>query len=325
MREFEQHCLTRSRTTYIVPAIARQTMGALMSDRSDAFIARLHEGGILLADGAMGTMLQANGLSSSDCPEEWNVSHASVVVGIHAAYREAGSDIILTNTFGGSPSKLSKFGLDTRTEELNAAAARNARAGAGEDGFVLADIGPTGEILEPYGEADPKAITEGFRRQVRGLLEGGVDGFTVQTMMDFEELRCAVEAVRAESDLPIIVSMTFNVVPDGHRTMWGLSAAEAAQKMSDLPVEGVGSNCGLSIDQFPAIVAAMRSNTDKPILAEPNAGMPRLEGDKTVFDQTPEMFAAGATEVAAAGARIIGGCCGTTPEHIAAMRVALGL
>ena len=296
-----------------------------MSDRSAAFLARLREGSILLADGAVGTMLQANGLSPSDCPEEWNVSHTSVVVGIHWAYRKAGSEIILTNTFGGSPSKLAKFGMDARTEELNAAAARNARAGAGIDGFVLGDIGPTGEILEPYGEADPQVIGEGFRRQVRGLLDGDVDGLIVQTMMDFEELRIAVEAVRAECDLPVVASMTFNAVPGGHRTMWGLSAADAALKMSELPVVAIGSNCGLSIDQFPAIVAAMKSNTDKPILAEPNAGMPRLEGDRTVFDQTPEVFAAHAAQVAAAGARILGGCCGTTPEHIAALRSALGL
>ncbi len=270
-------------------------------------------------------MLQANGLSSCDCPEEWNVSHSSVVIGIHAAYREAGSEIILTNTFGGSPSKLSRFGLDSRTEELNAAAAKNARAGAGEEAFVLGDIGPTGDVLEPYGEADPQVVLSGFRRQVRGLIDGGVDGFIVETMIDFEELRLAVEAVRAECDLPILASMTFSRAPDGYRTMWGLSAWDAATRLAQLPVAGLGSNCGLSIDEFPALIKAMRAATQKPLLAEPNAGMPRLEGDKTVFDQTPEMFSARARDLVAAGATILGGCCGTTPAHIAAMRVALGL
>lgn len=296
-----------------------------MQERSEIFLARVREGNILLADGAMGTMLQSNGLSSSDCPEEWNVSHAQVVVSIHAAYREAGSEIILTSTFGGSPFKLSRFGLDSRTEELNAAAARNARAGAGEEAFVLGDIGPTGEVLEPYGDADAQEVLSGFRRQVRGLIDGGVDGFIVETMMDFEELRLAVEAVRAECDLPVLASMTFNRTPDGYRTMWGLSAEDAATRMERLPVAGLGSNCGLAIDQFPGLIQAMSAAARKPILAEPNAGMPRLEGDKTVFDQTPEMFAASAGDLLAAGATILGGCCGTTPAHIAAVRSALGL
>ncbi|MFH1742896.1 MAG: homocysteine S-methyltransferase family protein [bacterium] len=296
-----------------------------MSDRSAALLSLLHNGDILTADGAMGTMLQANGLSSSDCPEEWNVSHASVVQEIQSAYRKAGSLLILTNTFGGSPYKLSKFGLEARTEELNAAAARNARIAAGDGGFVMGDIGPTGEILEPYGEADPAAVRDGFRRQVRGLLEGGVDGFIVETMMDFEELRAAVEAIHGECDLPAIASLTFNVAPDGHRTMWGLSAADAARKMTDLPVVALGSNCGLSVEEYPAIVSAMKANTDKPIFVEPNAGMPHIEGDQTVFDLTPEAFAEGMRKVVAAGAQIVGGCCGTTPEHIAALCAALDL
>ena len=215
-------------------------------------------------------------------------------------------------------------GLGERIEELNAAAARNARIGADEDGFVLGDIGPTGEVLEPYGEADPDEVRDGFQRQVKGLLEGGVDGFIIETMMDFEELRVAVEAIRTECDLPVITSMTFNVAPDGHRTMWGLSAAEAAAKMAALPVDAIGSNCGLSVDQFPAIVSALKAAVkDKPILAEPNAGMPRLEGDRTVFDLTPELFADGIRQIVAAGANIVGGCCGTTPAHIAAMCAAL--
>ncbi len=294
-----------------------------MADRS--LSARLQNGSILLLDGAMGTMLQSKGLTSSDCPEEWNVSHASVVLDIQRAYRNAGSMAVLTNTFGGSPFKLGKYGVADRTEEFNAAAARNARQAAGDEGFVLGDIGPTGEILEPYGEADPNTVRDGFGRQVRGLIEGGVDGFIVETMMDFEELRVAVEAASAESDLPILCSMTFNVAPDGFRTMWGMDAAKAAESMSGLPVAAVGANCGLAPEQFASLVADIKAATDKPVLAEPNAGMPRLEGDRTVFDQGPDTFAEGIVAIRDAGATILGGCCGTTPDHITAMREKLGL
>lgn len=286
---------------------------------------RLQNGNILLLDGGMGTMLQSKGLTSSDCPEEWNVSHASVVLDIHRAYRDAGSMAIITNTFGGSPFKLGKYGFGDRTEEFNSAAARIAREAAGDDGFVLGDIGPTGEILEPYGEADSETLMAGFRRQVCGLLDGGVHGFIIETIMDFEELRVAVEAISAESDLPILCSMTFSVVPDGFRTMWGMDVETAAQSMAGLPVSAVGANCGLAPEQYAYLVAEMKAATDMPIIAEPNAGMPRLEGDQTVFDQTPEIFAESVKTVYEAGATILGGCCGTTPDHITAMRKILGL
>ena len=281
----------------------------------DDFIKRVQEG-ILLFDGGIGTQLQARGLKVGEAPEAWNLEHPDWVKTIHRGYVEAGAQVLTTNSFGGSRYKLEKTGLSDGMAEINRQAAAIAKEAAGGNAWVAGSVGPTGEFLHPLGTVRPEEMKEGFRLQIESLIEGGADLIIVETMSDLEEASLAVQAARDLGDFPVIGSMTFNPVKQGYRTMMGVDIPSFVSRLLDEGADAVGSNCGNGIDDFIKIVAEMRSCTDRPILAEANAGLPELIDGKTVYRETPDMMASKLDPLLDAGADIVGGCCGTTPEHI---------
>lgn len=281
--------------------------------------------GPLLGDGAMGTMLQDLGNDEGGAPELWNVERPEVVEGVLEGYAASGSRLLTTNTFGGTSARLRMHGLEDRVEELNRAAAQIARRVADRypGTFVLGDIGPSGELMEPLGDLTPEAAQEMFAEQVRGLVDGGVDAIIVETMSDLAEVEAAVAAARQVApDLPVIATLSFDT---NLRTMMGVSPAAAVAALSDVGVDVIGANCGRGVDEIRVIAAQLAdARTDGVLLAvQSNAGLPRLVGDTFVFDGTPEEMAAYAVEMRGLGFDIIGACCGSTPGHIAAMRDAL--
>ncbi len=284
------------------------------------FLQLLYDKTVTVGDGAMGTMLQEAGLEAGDCGELWNVEKPEVITEIQRQYVGAGSDFIITNTFGGSPPALAGHGLADRTEELNEAGVKAARAAAGDKCLVLGDIGPSGKILEPYGDISFDDLKRDFMRQVEGMKAGGVDAFIIETMMDINELRCAFEAIREVSDLPVVTSMCFKQSGDVCRTMFGTSAADAAKEMESMGAVIAGANCMVTIDEFVPIVNQMNEATRLKIMAQPNAGLPKLKQGVLRYDSTAEGMADWLPELINAGARIVGGCCGTTPEYIQRVR-----
>lgn len=281
----------------------------------------------LLFDGAMGTQLIAAGYRSQECPEEWNVTNPDVVAGIHRAYLEAGADIIETNTFGGSRSKLSAYHAGDRVAELNTAAARLAvsvRDEVAPGTLVAGDIGPSGRMLPPMGDASPNELRDVFAEQAEALVAGGVDLIGMTTFFDLAEATAAVRGARAmTAGLPVVVSMAFKSSPHGYRTMMGVTPAQAAEALLEAGATVVGANCEITAEEMVGLVAEFRAATDAPLIFQPNAGQPRLEAGHTVYGETPERFASFMPSIVAGGANIVGGCCGTTPQHIAALRAAL--
>lgn len=279
---------------------------------------------LLVADGAWGTLLQAQGLEPGACPELWNVDEPEKVRSVAAAYAEAGADLVLTNTFGGSTLSLNRYSLAERTEELNAAGARLSLEGAGEK-LVAASIGPTGEFLPPMGSVSEQEMTIAFETQIRAILQAGVRILCIETMTALEEAVCAVRAARIvakEISLPVEVmaTMTFTGTPKGYRTFMGVDCQTAVEKLSEAGADVLGSNCGNGIEQMVPIAVEFRRLTDKPLLIQPNAGLPEMKNGVTVFRQSPEHMAKWIPRLVEAGVSILGGCCGTTPEHIRAIR-----
>ncbi len=277
---------------------------------------RLKAGKALLFDGAMGTMLQANGLAVGECLEEWNTSHSDLVQQIHRSYFEAGCDVVETNSLGGTRLMLARFGLADRTRELNRKAAENAHAIAGTSQYVAGSVGPTGEFIEPYGNLPYDVILEAFREQVKALEEGGADIICVETMSDLNEARAAVEAARKATKCVVFASMTFIHGKHGYRTMMGVDPASAARSLEDYGADVIGANCGLGPEGMMEILREMSGATSRFLFAKPNAGVPYLEGDRTVFPETPKEWAAKTLPLLEIGVKILGGCCGTTPEHL---------
>ena len=280
---------------------------------------------ILVCDGAMGTFLHQQGLKPGECPELWCVERAEDVKKIHRAYREAGSHLVECNSFGGSRCKLAEYGLGDRVSEINQAAAALAKAVAGPDQFVLGSIGPTGEFMEPLGDLEEAEIIEIFREQAVAMEAGGTDVVIVETMTALEEALAAVRAVKDYTQMAVIASFTFDpLMKGGYATMMGLRPAAAATAVREAGADMVGSNCGLGPEHLLQVLREM--NEAEPgfsLLAMPNAGMPVFENGSTVFKESPEDMADYVPELLAAGVRILGGCCGTTPAHISALRAAV--
>jgi len=277
-----------------------------------------------VCDGAMGTQLQTLGLAPGQSGEPWNVEDPGAVRRIHQAYLDAGADLLITNTFGGTALALRRHGIDPgRAADLNRAGARLAREVAGNRALVLGDVGPFGGLLEPLGDASPDDVSQAFREQAQALLEGGADAILVETMSDPVELALAVAAARAAGARRVFATATFGLTPDGFRTIMGTDVVDMVEAALDAGADVVGANCGtkLSLDDYarlvPELVAAAR---DKPVMVQPNAGSPELCPDGTVIYPTGhEAFAAAVPRFVAGGARIVGGCCGTGPAHIAAI------
>lgn len=281
--------------------------------------------GPIMADGAMGTQLFAAGLQFGDPPETWNVLHPDVVRGIQRRYIEAGAQIVLTNTFGGSRFRLAMHNLQSRVAELNRIAAILLRAeieASGRPVLVAGDIGPSGDILAPLGTLEYSEAVDGFAEQAQALIAGGADVIWIETMSALEEIKAALEGVRRISaDIPVITTMSF----DTHgRTMMGVTPEEALKTLRGWGAAAVGANCGNGTDELLAAIQRMQAaGPSVPLVAKSNAGMPELVNGKAVYRATPEVMAHYACDVYQAGARIIGACCGSSPDHIHAMSEAL--
>ncbi len=277
----------------------------------------LGTGKVLISDGAWGTFLHHLGLAVGDCPEIWNITHRNEVFSIAKSYIDAGADMILTNSFGAHPVRLEHYGLQDRAFELNEAAASISREAAGEDHFVLGSIGPSGAILM-LGEIPEEKVYDGFRIQVEALQKGGADAVCIETMSETAEACLAIKAAKEFTDLEVVCTFTYNKTVHGYyRTMMGVSPEEMVAAVKDAGADIIGANCGIGFDQMIEVIHAIRK-TDKstPVLVHANAGMPVIENGKTVFPETPEIIRPKIKELIKAGVNIVGGCCGTTPDHI---------
>jgi 5-methyltetrahydrofolate--homocysteine methyltransferase len=272
---------------------------------------------ITLLDGAMGTQLAEAGLEMGG---QSNITHPDAVLAVHRQYVDCGVDLLITNTLTMNRINIESHNVGVDVREVNMAGARLAKAAVRGGQYVLGDMGSTGKMLKPYGDLSEDDAYAAFKEQATILAEGGVDGLIVETMFDLREALCALRAAKEVIDLPVITSIAFNTLKNGGRTIMGNSARDCAQALTEAGACAVGANCG-SLDPFQMaeIVSKMREATSLPVLAQPNAGKPRLVENRTVFDMSPSDFAAGIYECMQAGARLLGGCCGTSPGHIRAM------
>ena len=280
---------------------------------------RLARGDVLISDGATGTYLQARGLEPGGCPEELNAGRPELVRGMAADYFEAGSDMVLTNSFGGNRFMLKKYGYGDRVLELNRLAAEHARSAALPGGYVVGSVGPSGEFLEPLGEVTQEEMLEAFVEQVTALEAGGADAVVVETMTALEEATLAVRAVKENTNLPAIATMVFDKGPRGFFTMMGVTPARAAAELGAAGADVVGSNCGNGIEGMLAVAREMRQATDGYMLIHSNAGLPELRNGEVVYPEGPDWMAERFQALVDEGVSIVGGCCGTTPDHIRAL------
>ncbi len=278
---------------------------------------RIADDRVHVMDGAMGTALYAKGMFVNVCYDELTLTQPDIVRSVHEMYLRAGAELIETNTFGANPVKLSGYGLDERTEEINRAAAALARAAAGHRANVLGSVGPLGIRIEPFGPTAREEAVAFFTRQIHGLLEGGVDGIILETFSDLEELHAALTAARSLSDLPVFAMMT---VDESGSTAYGTSAEKIARSLTEWEVDVAGLNCSVGPAVMLDAIERMAELTDRPLAAMPNAGLPRLVGDRKIYLSSPEYMANYAARLIRAGARFVGGCCGTTDEHIKKIR-----
>lgn len=285
------------------------------------FAERLASGKPLVCDGATGTMLIERGLEPGRPPESVTLSHPDVLEEIARLYADAGADILVANTFGGSPLRLAQYDLDGKTGEINRVAVEAVQRAGANRVYVAASCGPSGALLEPHGDTSAGTIAAGFREQLEHLFAVGLDCLIVETMVDLAEAKLAVQATKQISpQTPVLATMTFDATPRGFFTVMGVSVEAAVSGLQEAGADVVGSNCGNGSESMLKIARAFRVCTDLPLVIQPNAGLPEIKGGKTVYGETPEFMAARAGELIALGVSVIGGCCGTTPEHIKALR-----
>ena len=286
-----------------------------------SFAGLLSERRPVLADGASATNFQDMGLEPGVAPEEWVIDAPHRVEELHRRFVDAGSHLVLTCSFGATAPRLADGRLAGRAVEVNRRAAEIAREAAGDGHLVAGSIGPTGQLVEPLGALTREACVAAFAEQARALVEGGVDLLVLETFFALDEALGAIDGVREVTDLPLVASFSFD---QGTRTMMGLSATDVVAATKPLGLAALGANCGRSLEDTDALVAEFLAASEIPLWIKPNAGVPRIIGDAVVYDATPAMLAEHIRAYADAGARIVGGCCGSTPDHIAAIARALG-
>ena len=276
--------------------------------------------GVLVADGAMGTMLMACGLKPGDVPESFNLTQPEILEKIASLYLDAGAEIIQTNTFGASPLKLSFYSLDGKTEEINRNAVLAVRKVVGERAYISASCGPSGRLLKPYGDTEPEDVYSSFERQLKTLIHSGVDIICIETMTDLTEATLAIKAAKTVSpSTPVMATMTFDPTPRGFYTVMGINIEQAAKGLETAGADIIGSNCGNGIENMIKIAIEFRQKSRLPLIIQSNAGLPVIKRNTTIYPETPEFMAEKAKELVSIGVSIIGGCCGTTPEHIRAL------
>jgi 5-methyltetrahydrofolate--homocysteine methyltransferase len=282
---------------------------------------RLKQGEVIVGDGALGTMLMQRGLKHGDPPEAYNLSNPHILEEIASLYVEAGAEIISTNTFGASPLRLQQFSMENNTEAINQKAVEAVRRAVQDKAYISGSVGPSSQFLKPFGDAEPEEVFSSYQRQIRALLSAGIDLVCIETMMDTTEAALAIRAARSiDPEIPIMATMTFSSTPQGFFTMMGASVKAAAAALEKAGANIVGSNCGNGMDNMVHIAREFRQYAQVPVAIQGNAGLPVTEGTSLVYPENPEFVAGKAAELLALGVQIIGGCCGTTPEHIRAIR-----
>lgn len=285
------------------------------------FFERLKQEKVLVSDGAIGSLLFEKGLNPGDCPERFNLERPEILAEIAQAYLQAGADIIQTNTFGASPLKLSDYNLDDKTEEINKKAVEIVKQVVDSNALVSGSVGPTGKMLLPYGDIEPSVMKDNYKRQISTLIESGVDLLCIETMTALNEAVIAIQSARAISqDIPIIATMTFDVIPQGCITIMGNRVPDVCAKLEEAGANVIGSNCGNGTKNMITIAKEFIANSKLPIIIQSNAGIPTIIDDQVIYQETPEEFADFTKILLELGVSIIGGCCGTTPDHIRAIR-----
>lgn len=285
------------------------------------FFERLKQEKVLVSDGAIGSLLFEKGLNPGDCPERFNLERPDILAEIVQAYLQAGADILQTNTFGASPLKLADYKLEDKTEEINQRAVEIVKHIAGSKALVSGSVGPTGKMLTPYGDVEPATMKDNYRRQISTLIDSGADLLCIETMTDLNEAIIAVETAREISqDIPIIATMTFDVIPKGCVTIMGNTVAEVCKNLEAAGANVIGSNCGNGTKNMIVIAQEFIDNSQLPIIIQSNAGLPSVINDSVVYQETPSDFNEFSKTLIDMGVSIIGGCCGTTPDHIRAIR-----
>lgn len=287
-----------------------------------SFTDHLEQRGILLADGATGTNFQDMGIEPGVAPEEWVLDAPERVIDLHRRFAQAGSDLVLSCSFGATALRLEDGPLAGKAYEVNARAAGLAREAVGDHVLVAGSIGPTGQLPDPFGPLTREAAVEAFGAQARALAEGGADLLVLETFFAIEEALWAAEGITAATDLPLVISFSFD---QGTRTMMGLSPADVVAQTAHLDLAALGANCGRSLQDTAQLVSEfLEADSGVPLWIKPNAGVPQVIGDSVVYPEDPDSFALQVAEFAERGARIVGGCCGSTPAHLAALHRALG-
>ncbi len=285
---------------------------------------RLQRGDVIVGDGSLGTLLIQYGLPHGHAPEGFNLTKPHILEEIASHYIEAGAEIITTNTLGASPLRLQHYSLDGEVEAINRIAVEAVRRAVGDNAYISASVGPTARMIKPLGDTEPEEIVSCFETQIAVLLAAGVDLICIETMIDLTEALLAIKAVRSvDTKIPIMTTMTFGKTPRGYFTIMGTSIAAAAAALDDAGANVVGSNCGVGMESMIEIARDFRQHTQLPIAIQSNAGLPVETANGTAYPETPDFFAAKTAELLDLGVQIIGGCCGSGPEHIQAIRNAV--